>query len=75
MTHVRLSRAASDLWEQEVDTKWRALIFEVLFDLTNVLGEHFGCLAQAAYNTDTSCKACYRSIGNVRTCEGAYQSW
>ena len=49
-----LSCAATDLWEEQVDTEWSVLVLEEALELCNLLAEHVWGVADTTNDTDTA---------------------
>jgi hypothetical protein len=49
-----LSRASTNLREEQIDAKWRALVVQISLELGDLLAEHVWRVANATQHTDTA---------------------
>jgi hypothetical protein len=69
---LRLTRVPSDLWQQDIHTKWRVLVVEIRLELIYLLSKTVRTVAEAADDTDTASIA--HRCGQLRTCCDAHPS-
>ena len=51
---LRLSGTASDLGDEQVDTKWCVLVLQICLQLGNLLAQHVWGIAHAANDAETA---------------------
>ena len=54
-TDICLASVSSNLREQQVNTEWRVLIFEVCPNLIDAVLQDFGVLVETADDTNATC--------------------
>lgn len=71
-----LPRAASDLREQQIDTEWSVLVFQVGLYLCDLLAEHVWCVSHATDDSETACVGdCCGELGPSCYVHASQKNW